>query len=139
MNTLLVLLKKGLETPGVNQIEIKKTEGGNVELFLDNKSAGLYFGKISDESLPQPEKNSSEAGSPELKQPHQVINANGDFWKDAVDFSKLLIVDDIEIKFANYCKERGFNHNETLFFRKLLADAIEFNFIMAMLKHFDKK
>lgn len=66
-----------------------------------------------------------------------AVQTNIDYWKEAVDFSKTLIVDDIEKRFADHCIERKFNHNERMFFQKLLAGAIEFNFTIARLKHFD--
>lgn len=63
------------------------------------------------------------------------VSGSADFWANAVEFSKKLVVDDIEDKFVSYVKEQNFNHNEILLFRKLLADAIEMNFIVGQLKH----
>jgi len=63
------------------------------------------------------------------------VSGSANFWADVVEFSKKLVVDDIEDKFVSYVKEHNFNHNEILLFRKLLADAIEMNFIVGQLKH----
>jgi predicted Holliday junction resolvase-like endonuclease len=66
---------------------------------------------------------------------NNILNGESNYWKDAVKFSESLVVDGIEEKFANYCKEHNFNHNERILFRKFLADAIEFKFTIATLKH----
>ncbi len=66
---------------------------------------------------------------------NDILNGECDYWKEAVEFGKSLVVENIEERFAKYCKERNFNHNEILLFRKMLAEAIEFNFTIATLKH----
>jgi len=64
----------------------------------------------------------------------EKVSDSVNFWTDAVEFSKRLVVDDIEGKFVSYIKEHNFNHNEILLFRKLLADAIEMNFTTGHIK-----
>lgn len=63
------------------------------------------------------------------------IKEHTDFWKEAMEFSKELIVPDIEERFIAHIKQKQFNHNEILLFRKMLADAIEYNFTIAQLKY----
>lgn len=56
-------------------------------------------------------------------------------WKEATDFAKTLVPSDIEERFNKYCDEHEFNRNDRQFFRRLVAEAIEFDLVIAMLKH----
>jgi hypothetical protein len=62
------------------------------------------------------------------------VRESFDFWKEANNFSKTILPKNIDELFISYCKKNNFSHNEKMFFRIMLAQAIEFNFTMAMLK-----
>lgn len=68
------------------------------------------------------------------KQTGRIRNTHN-YWVNATKFAKTLVPEDIEKRFIDYCKRKKYNRNEMLFFRKMLAEAIEFNFMMAMLKN----
>jgi hypothetical protein len=56
-------------------------------------------------------------------------------WKEATDFAKTLVPKDIEERFNKYCDEHEFNRNDRQFFKRLVAEAVEFDLTIAMLKH----
>jgi hypothetical protein len=70
----------------------------------------------------------------DIKQSVSNIKADVSYWREACDFTKTFLSKDVEKRFVNYCKKRKFNDNEKLFFRKMVGDAVDFTFNMALLK-----
>lgn len=62
------------------------------------------------------------------------INSEQDFWSEANTFAKTLVVEDIEQRFTDYCREHDFSHNEKQLFRRFIVEAISLNFVTSMLK-----
>lgn len=62
------------------------------------------------------------------------INSEFNFWVDATTFIKTILVPDAEQLFIDHIKKRGFNENETQFFRSYLEKAFDMIPMMAYLK-----
>ncbi len=64
----------------------------------------------------------------------KIIVRDKNFWHEAVKFAENTIGKEVlQKKFKEFCIEQKFTYNETLFFRKMIADALEFELTMAIL------
>ena len=67
------------------------------------------------------------------------INEEFDFWKDATDLAKELLVEDAEEQIIAHFEKRGFRENEKKLAKHFIESALGFSVTMASLKHSCKK
>ncbi len=65
----------------------------------------------------------------------EKINNDPNYWKEANDFIKTFVPEDIQKRFIAFCKERNYNRNEMMYFKILVGEALEFEGTMAILKN----